>query len=158
MSNTSDIQWEDEQPLTAAPTPTSDVQWEDEVPGNTAAQNTAAGQVKNDVGNVVTVPQDGEAFADTIARAVAQGKKTTQADINREVSTMPKKVAAVLGAAPVIGAAGAAAGAATASGPAAVEFLEAAAKAHPFVAHLIAKGIEGLGIGGGLVAVKKLLQ
>ena len=60
----------------------------------------------NDVGNTVIVPKDGESFADTMARAAAHGKTVTQDQINREMATAPKKVATVVGAAPVIGAGG----------------------------------------------------
>lgn len=67
-----------------------------------------SGQVTNDIGKTVIVPKDGESFADTMDRAIAQGKKTTQQDINDELKTAPGKVAETLGAAPVIGAAGAA--------------------------------------------------
>lgn len=69
----------------------------------------ASGQVTNDIGKTVIVPKDGESFADTMDRAIAQGKKTTQQDINDELKTAPKKVAETLVAAPAIGAAGAAA-------------------------------------------------
>lgn len=65
-----------------------------------------SGEVTNDVGNTVIVPKDGESFADTMARAAAHGKTVTQDQINRETATAPKKVATVVGAAPVIGAGG----------------------------------------------------
>jgi hypothetical protein len=155
-TNNADVQWEDEAPLTPA-TSGDDVQWEDETPGS-ATQTSTPGQTINDVGNVVISPLSEEGFAQTMARAAAQGKKTTQADIDKEVQTMPKKVAEVIGAAPVIGAGGAAALAAPGGLPGALEMLETAAKAHPFVAHIITRGIEGLGIGGGISAVKKMLQ
>ena len=162
MSNadTSDVQWEDEQPLTASPADANGVIWEDEQPGagGLASSPSNSGQTVNDVGNLVLTPKDGEKYTDTLNRIIAQGKKTTPEMINKEIATVPKKAATVLAAAPVIGAAGAGAGAATGAGPAAIEMLEAAAKAHPFVAHIVAKGIEGLGIGGGLAPVKKLLQ
>ena len=155
MSN-KDVVWEDEAPQAPA-TASGDVQWEDEDNlGRLAADVT--GQQTNEVGNTVIVPKDGENFSDTMKRASAQGKKTTPEQINREVATMPKKVATVLTAAPAIGAAGTAALAAPGGLPGALEMLETAAKAHPFVAHVIARGLEGLGIGGGIAAVKKMLQ
>jgi hypothetical protein len=174
MSKKDQVVWEDgqqpndlvpEQPLaasTATDTPgdlvpeNSGVIWEDSIPAS--VQAATSGEQTNDVGNTVIVPKDGEAFADTMKRAAAQGKKTTPEMINKEVGTMPGKVATVLAAAPAIGAAGAAGLAAPGGLPGALEMLETAAKAHPFVAHIITRGIEGLGIGGGISAVKKLLQ
>lgn len=157
MSNAKneDVVWENEAPAPA--TTRDDVTWEDDA-GSGGLPVSTAGQQMNDVGNTVIVPKDGEKFSDTMARAAAQGKKTTQAEINKEVSTMPKKVAAAVLAAPVAGAAGTAALAAPGGLPGAIEMLEKAAAAHPFVAHIITRGIEGLGIGGGISAVKKLLQ
>jgi hypothetical protein len=72
------------------------------------ASHTPTGEQINDIGKTVIVPKEGESYSDTMARAAAQGKKTTQQDINDEVATAPKKAAEVLAAAPVIGAAGAA--------------------------------------------------
>src|SRR5262249_9967411 len=63
-----------------------------------------SGQITNDVGNTVIVPKENEPFADTMQRAAAQGRKTTPEQTNREVATMPEKVAETLVAAPVIGA------------------------------------------------------
>lgn len=80
--------------------------------GGTVPQEQApdtSGQITNDIGKTVIVPKDGESFADTMDRAIAQGKKTTQQDINDELKTAPKKVAETLVAAPAMGAAGAAA-------------------------------------------------
>jgi hypothetical protein len=152
-----DVVWEDEAPLAPATTSADDVQWEDENSlGGLVADVT--GQQTNEVGNTVIVPKDGEKFSDTMARAAAQGKKTTPAEVNKEVSTMPKKVATVLAAAPAMGVAGTAALSAPGGLPGAIEMLENAAKAHPFIAHIITRGIEGLGIGGGISAVKKMLQ
>ncbi len=74
---------------------------EDEA-GSGGLPTSTAGQQTNDVGNTVIVPKNGEKFSDTMARAAAQGKKTTQADINREVATMPKRAA--VPAAPMAGA------------------------------------------------------
>lgn len=73
--------------------------------------NTAAdtGETKNDIGKTVIVPKEGESFADTMNRAIAQGKKTTPQDIQDEMKTAPGKAATVLTAAPVIGAVGTAA-------------------------------------------------
>ncbi len=149
-----DVVWDDEAPTTPATT-SDDVAWEDENPFRSADQS---GKQTNDVGNTVIVPKDGEKFSDTMKRAAEQGKKTTPAEINKEVATMPKKAATVLAAAPAMGAAGTATLAAPGGLPGAIEMLETAAKAHPFVAHIITRGIEGLGIGGGLAAVKKMLQ
>ncbi len=67
------------------------------------------GTIKNDVGNTVIVPKDGESFSDTMQRAAQQGKQTTQAQVDAETATMPKKTAQTLVAAPFIGAGGAAA-------------------------------------------------
>lgn len=82
-----------------------------------SGQNTpppsTTGEIKNDVGNTVIVPKDGESYLDTIKRAVAHSQSMTpeqhQAAFDKEVKTMPGKAATVLGAAPVIGAGGAAA-------------------------------------------------
>jgi len=93
----------------------------------------------------VIVPKDGETFSDTMKRAATKGKATTPAEINKEVSTMPKKVATVLAAAPAIGAAGVAGLAAPGGLPGALEMLETAAKAHPFVAHVITRDWRDLG-------------
>ena len=67
------------------------------------------GEITNDVGNTVIVPKDGESFSDTMQRAVAQGKQTTQGQIDKEMATAPTKVAETLAAAPAIGAIGTAA-------------------------------------------------
>jgi hypothetical protein len=68
------------------------------------------GEITNDVGNKVIVPKDGESFADTMKRAVAYHNSLTpeqrQAAIDKELKTMPGKVATTLAAAPVIGAVG----------------------------------------------------
>lgn len=76
------------------------------------------GEIKNDVGNTVIVPKDGESYLDTIKRAVAHSNSMTaeqhQAAFDKEVKTMPGKAATVLGAAPLIGAGGAASLAASA--------------------------------------------
>jgi hypothetical protein len=69
----------------------------------------AQGQVRNDVGNTVIVPKEGESFADTMQRAAAYGRTVTPQQINAEMATAPKKVAQTLVAAPAIGAAGTAA-------------------------------------------------
>jgi hypothetical protein len=151
-----EVVWENEAPAPAT-TSTDDVTWEDDA-GSGGLPASTAGQQTNDVGNTVIVPKNGEKFSDTMARAAAQGKKTTPAEVNKEVATMPKKVATVVAAAPAIGAAGTAALAAPGGLPGAIEMLENAAKAHPFIAHIITRGIEGLGIGGGISAVKKMLQ
>jgi len=157
MSTDSNVVWEDEAPQAPATTSADDVHWEDEDSlGRLAADVT--GEQTNEVGNKVIVPKDGESFSDTMKRASVQGKKTTPAEIQKEVSTIPKKAATVLAAAPAIGAAGTAALAAPGGLPGAIEMLENAAKAHPFIAHIITRGIEGLGIGGGISAVKKMLQ
>jgi hypothetical protein len=157
MSNAKneDVVWENEAPAPA--TTPDDVTWEDDA-GSGGLPVSTAGQQMNDVRNTVIVPKDGEKFSDTMARAAAQGKKTTPAEVSKEVSTMPKKIATVVAAAPAMGAAGTAALAAPGGLPGAIEMLENAAKAHPFIAHIITRGIEGLGIGGGLAAVKKMLQ
>jgi hypothetical protein len=77
------------------------------IPSDAVIQNE--GEQINDVGNAVIVPKPDESFADTMARAAAHGKTVTPDQLNREVKTMPGKVATTLAAAPVIGAAGAAA-------------------------------------------------
>jgi|ERR1035437_265825 hypothetical protein len=64
------------------------------------------GEQKNDVGNTVIVPKEGENYADTMKRVVSQGKKTTPEQIAAEVHTMPKKAAQVIASAPAIGAGG----------------------------------------------------
>jgi hypothetical protein len=79
------------------------------------------GEQINDVGNKVIVPKEGENFEDTMQRAAAQGKQTTQAQLNAEEQTMPTKVAQTLVAAPAIGAAVPAAEAGIASIPGASE-------------------------------------
>jgi hypothetical protein len=62
-------------------------------------------------------------------------------------------------------AAGVAAGAAVGAlpfapgvGAGAVEMLDAASKAHPFIAHIVKEGIRAVGIGGGVEAVRKLFE
>lgn len=70
-----------------------------------SSSGSDTGEVTNDVGNTVIVPKDGESFADTMKRAVEQGKKNSPDAIKKELATAPGKVATVLGAAPVIGAA-----------------------------------------------------
>jgi hypothetical protein len=79
------------------------------------------GEIKNDVGNTVIVPKDGESYLDTIKRAVAHSNSMTaeqhQAAFDKEVKTMPGKAATVLGAAPLIGAGGAAVLASTGGAP-----------------------------------------
>jgi hypothetical protein len=83
----------------------------DQVMGSDQPDQSASetpGEQVNDIGKTVIVPKKDESFSATMARAAAQGKKTTQQDINDEVATAPKKAAEVLAAAPVIGAAGAA--------------------------------------------------
>jgi hypothetical protein len=84
-------------------------------------QQQTPGEQTNEIGKTVIVPKEGESFSDTMKRAAAQGKKTTQQDINEEVATAPKKVAQVVAAAPVIGAAGTAGLAAAGEIPAAAE-------------------------------------
>jgi hypothetical protein len=68
------------------------------------------GEITNDVGQKVIVPKDGEAFADTLKRAVAYHKSLTpeqqKAALDAETKTMPKKAAQTLGAAATIGVAG----------------------------------------------------
>ena len=78
------------------------------VEGQQPAQDTS-GQETNDIGKTIIVPKEGESFEDTMNRAIEQGKKTTQQDINDELKTAPGKLATVLAAAPLIGATGAAA-------------------------------------------------
>ena len=78
------------------------------------AAAAASGQVTNDVGEQVIVPQPGESFADTVKRGVALGKQrqqagTQQAAIDKETATIPSKTAQTLGGAAVAGAAGPAA-------------------------------------------------
>jgi hypothetical protein len=73
-----------------------------------AISSETPGQVTNDVGEQIIVPKDGESYQDTIRRAIARGKTVQQSDIDKEMATAPRKVAAVLTAAPVVGAAGAA--------------------------------------------------
>jgi hypothetical protein len=75
---------------------------------STSTSDVVRGEVKNDVGNTVIVPKEGEDFADTMRRAAAQGKKTTPEQIQAEEKTMPGKAATVLAAAPAIGAVGSA--------------------------------------------------
>ena len=75
------------------------------------AAAAASGQVTNDVGEQVIVPQPGESFADTVKRGVALGKQrqqagTQQAAIDKETATIPSKTAQTLGAAAGIGAIG----------------------------------------------------
>ena len=118
--------------------------------------NTPKGEVTNDVGNGVTIPLPGEAFRDTMKRAAA--RKVTQEQIDKEVGTMPGKVATVLGAAPVIGAAGTAALAAPGLAPEAAEALTNLAKAHPVIAAIVKKGAEGLGIGAGISMTEGILK
>lgn len=60
------------------------------------------------------VPKEGEAFADTMKRAIAYGKTLTKADLDKQTHADLKVAPAVLAAAPVMGAAGA--GALTAGG------------------------------------------
>lgn len=72
------------------------------------ASPPAGGEITNDIGKTVIVPKDGEAFSETLSRAVAQGRKTKQKDIDDELATAPGKAATVLAAAPAIGAVGAA--------------------------------------------------
>jgi len=69
----------------------------------------ASGQVRNDVGNTVIVPKEGESFDDTMKRAAAYGRTVTPDQINAEMRTAPGKVATTLAAAPAVGAAGTAA-------------------------------------------------
>lgn len=70
---------------------------------------TGPGEELNDVGNKVITPIEGESFSDTMKRAAAYGKTVTQAQINAEMRSAPKKVAQTLIAAPSIGLGGAAA-------------------------------------------------
>ena len=102
-----------------------------------------AGEQKNDVGNTVIVPKTDEDFADTVKRAAAQGKKTTQAQIDAEVATMPAKAAETVAAAPVIGAAGTAALASPSMAPDAIKAVKAMAQAHPAAAKLIRRVLAG---------------
>jgi len=132
------------------------------------ATGSESGQITNDVGNSVIVPKEGEAFADTMQRAAAQGTQTTPAQVNSELGTAPKKVAEVLAAAPAIGAGGAAAlaglGEGTAVlkhiaetyGPVAAKAIGDAAQAHPIVAKLLTHALETAG-GLSLVKYFKLL-
>jgi hypothetical protein len=68
------------------------------------------GEITNDVGQKVIVPKDGEAFADTLKRAIAYHKSLTpeqqKAALDAETATMPKKTAQTLGAAATIGVVG----------------------------------------------------
>ena len=68
------------------------------------------GFVTNDVGNRVIVPKDGEAFGDTVQRAIAYHKALPpgewQKAIDREMAVAPEKTAETLGAAAGIGVAG----------------------------------------------------
>jgi len=131
------------------------------------------GYVINDVGNKVIVPKEGEEFADTMKRAREYGKTLTQADLDKETATMPKKVAETLIAAPAIGAGGAAllTGAGDLGGLGA-EYLEYFGKAgatkiaemvaeHPVAAKLLAKvlihGTQGAGAAVSYSLIKSLL-
>lgn len=80
---------------------------------------TDTGEQKNEIGKTIIVPKENEDFTDTMKRAAAQGKKTTQKDIDDEMVTAVDhtdaqgnfhvgKAAQVLAAAPAIGVAGAA--------------------------------------------------
>lgn len=77
-----------------------------------ATKNAPAntGEITNDVGQKVIVPKDGEAFADTVKRAIQYHKSLTpeqqQAALDAETATMPAKTAQTLGAAAGIGVAG----------------------------------------------------
>jgi|ERR1022692_194137 hypothetical protein len=102
------------------------------------------GEQKNDVGNTVIVPKDGESFADTMKRAAAQGKKTTPEMVNKEIATMPEKAAQVIAAAPIAGAAGAAGLESPAILPAVlphtiegIKAISAWATAHPVQAYML---------------------
>lgn len=68
------------------------------------------GEITNDVGQKVIVPKEGEAFADTLKRAVAHHNSMTpeqqQAALNAEEKTIPTKAAQTLGAAAATGVAG----------------------------------------------------
>ena len=81
-------------------------------PDQTSTSNDPrqTGEIMNDVGQKVIVPKDGEAFADTLKRAVAYHKSLTpeqqQAALDAETKTMPKKAAQTLGAAATIGVVG----------------------------------------------------
>jgi hypothetical protein len=98
------------QPSTPSqPQPGANLSPIEQLMGQPAQQADTPGQQTNDVGNTVIVPKDGESFSDTMKRAAAQGQQTTPDQINREIATMPGKVATTLAAAPAIGAAGTAA-------------------------------------------------
>lgn len=70
---------------------------------DTSADEAAHGEQINDVGNKVIVPKEGESFSDTMQRAAAQGKVTTQSQLDAEAKTSLTKAGEVLAAAPVIG-------------------------------------------------------
>lgn len=124
-------------------------------PGYTIEQpqdTQPAGEEKNDVGETVIVPQDGESFLDTMKRAAAHGGQVQQSDIDKEMATAPKKVAETLGGAPVIGFGGATAlagaGESLLGSKAAYQAVVKMAQAHPDAARHIAKFLVGSALGG----------
>lgn len=133
------------------------------------ATGSDTGTVKNDVGNNVIVPKDGESFADTMKRAAASGATVTQEQIDKGLATAPKKTAEVLAAAPALGFGGASALAgvgegtavlkhiASTYGPQAVKAIGEAAEAHPVVAKLLTHALEVAG-GVSLIKLYKLLD
>lgn len=150
----------------AAPKP--NVDYTDE-----AARGAATGEEKNDVGATMIVPKDGESFADTMKRGVAQGKAhpwnsnpnappayksmpwlgpaTDNPDIKKEIKTMPAKTLQVLASTPVAAALGTAP---ALLGPAAPVAIDAAGNALAPGAMEIAKDAA---IQGGKWAAKKAL-
>lgn len=56
------------------------------------SQPEVDGEQTNDVGNSVVVPKANESFADTMKRAAAKGKTTTQDQLNAEEQTIPAKL------------------------------------------------------------------
>jgi hypothetical protein len=125
---------------------------------STSADPTITGEITNDVGNRVIVPKAGESFTDVMKRAAAAGKRTTPAMLNKEEATIPTKAGQVLAAAPIAGAVGAATLALPGLAPEGAKALETLAKAHPVVAKIVGKGLEALGIGAGVEAMRKILK
>jgi hypothetical protein len=99
------------------------------------------GEQINDVGNKVIVPKDGESFADTMKRAVAQGKVTTQSQLDAEAKTALGKAGEVLAATPVIAGGGVAALAAPAEVAMGIRAIPAVAEAVLDHAEAYAKAI-----------------
>jgi len=118
-------------------------------PAQMAGNRVAPGESRDDIGNRIIVPKQGESFEDTMNRAADYGKTVTPAQIAAQAKQGFRDDAGLLAAAPILGAGGAAALAGSAEAAPILANL-AKSPAGKFILEHAGKGA-AFGLGGGAV-------